>query len=146
MEVQQESRFQPEERQQIIKEFSEQWERLNNLGSSEDKYLEYLQKATKEMKKISTGSAATNAVINVVQSLKGYSSSSVRQGRIGVQVTSLARRPEGAPKTRNRLPAGRKPNSATDNNTDKLKKTKKPARKRQIAESIRRNIAHVKSH
>ncbi|KAK3922591.1 Protein FAR1-RELATED SEQUENCE 11 [Frankliniella fusca] len=144
LEVQQESCFQPEEREQIIKEFSEQWERLNNLGSSEDKYLEFLKKATKEMKKISTGSAATNAVINVVQSLKGYSSSSVRQGRIGVQVTSLARRPEGAPKTRNRLPAGRKPNSTTD--TDKLKKTKKPARKRQIAESIRRNIAHVKSH
>ncbi|KAE8741294.1 hypothetical protein FOCC_FOCC013182 [Frankliniella occidentalis] len=143
------SRFQPEEKAKILREFLEQWERFHTLADEEDTYFDYLQKATKEMKKVSSGSGATGSVVNVVNALKGYSSSSVRQGKIKVQPKSIVRRSEGAPKTSNRLPAGRKPNPKPNDSTvgtDNLRQTKKPVRRRQIAESIRKNIAHVKRH
>ncbi len=143
--VHNDSRFQPEEKTKMLQEFSEQWERLHSLAGDEDTYFEYLQKATKEMKKISSGSGATGGMVNVVNALKGYSSSSVRLGKIKVQPKSIARRTENAPKTNSRLPPGRKPGQK-NTDVDKLRKTKKQLRRRQIAESIRNNIAHVKTH
>lgn len=159
--IQEESRFTPEEKNSILKQFKEEWERFDQLAEGEDKYFEYMEKAVKGLKRVTSGSGATGAMVEVANALKGYSSSSVRLGMMKVMPKSIARRPPDAPKTSKRLPSGRKPGKATqdadpsqsqaetEDPSQTLKKTKKPKnrkRRRQIAESIRKNIAHVKSH
>jgi len=161
--IQEESRFTPEEKYGIVKQFKEEWERLDQLAEREDKYFDYMEKAIKGLKRVTSGSGATGAMVEVSHALKGYSSSSVRLGRIKVMPKSIARRAPDAPKTSKRLPPGRKPGKATATQdadplqsqagtadpSQSLNKTKKPKnrkRRRQIAESIRKNIAHVKTH
>jgi len=136
------SRYTTEQKQEIIQKFKSQWDRLSKLAGEEDTYFDYMDKAARQMEKVTSGSGAVGAMVNVESSLKGYSSSSVRLGQIKVQPKSIARSAADAPKTSKRLPAGRKPNTASEKNSTK----KKVKRRRQIAESIRNNIAHVKAH
>lgn len=144
--------FSDDQKKEIVQDFMQQWERLCELGGEESNFYKYLKTSTQSMKKLKTSSSAT-AVALRVSAVLTRNTRRHRRAKIGVQVTTPARRVSGAPHTRRRLPAGRRKESSVTHGCSRPSvgrpnqgDTRTPKRRHVLSQSVTNNVRHVKKH